>query len=233
MKILCIIPARSGSKGIKNKNIQIVNGKPLMVWSILQARQSKYNSSIKIIVSTDSPIYKEIAIGYGAECPFTRPQEISQDLSTDYECVKHCIDWLKDNQNYEPDIILQLRPTQPCRKVVDIDKCLDLFIKVMNEYDSLRTIIPTPKSPYKMYSMDGNNLVPLFDDERRLYNKCRQALPKTYLHNGYIDIIKTSCVLEKRNLSGKIYGVVMDSGNNIDIDYLGDLNNAEFFFTSC
>ena len=87
MKILCIIPARSGSKGIPHKNIKLFHNKPLLAWSIIQAQQSKYN--MRIIVSTDSENYSNIANDYGAETPFLRPSEISQDSSTDYECIKH------------------------------------------------------------------------------------------------------------------------------------------------
>ena len=111
MKILCIIPARSGSKGIKNKNIIDYNGKPLIAWSIEQAIKSKYN--MKIIVSSDSDEYIEISKKYGAEAPFKRPLSISQDLSTDFECINHAVNWLNENEQYIPDIILQLdQPVQ-------------------------------------------------------------------------------------------------------------------------
>ena len=126
MKILCLIPARSGSKSLPHKNIKLLNNKPLLAYSIEQAKNSKYN--MRIIVSTDSKEYSDIANKYGAETPFLRPKEISQDNSTDFEFIKHAIEWLKENENYYPDIILQLRPTQPDRKVSDIDKCLDIFI---------------------------------------------------------------------------------------------------------
>ena len=126
MKILCLIPARSGSKSLPHKNIKLLNNKPLLAYSIEQAKNSKYN--MRIIVSTDSKEYSDIANKYGAETPFLRPKEISQDNSTDFEFIKHAIEWLKENENYYPDIILQLRPTQPERKVSDIDKCLDIFI---------------------------------------------------------------------------------------------------------
>ena len=115
VKILCIIPARSGSKGIPDKNIKLFRGLPLLAWSIKQAEECKYK--MRIIVSTDSTEYQKIAIKHGAEAPFLRPKSISGDLSTDYECIKHCVNWLKVNENYNPNIILQLRPTQPCRKV--------------------------------------------------------------------------------------------------------------------
>lgn len=233
-KILCIIPARSGSKGIPHKNIKNFKGLPLLAWSIKQAKESKYTSHIRIIVSTDSLEYQKIAINSGAECPFLRPSEISKDLSTDYECISHCINWLNTNENYTPDIILQLRPTQPCRKVDDIDKCLDIFINKYDEYDSLRTVVEFEKSPYKMYSIDTHNnlLKPLFQEVNEIkepYNQCRQVLPKTYLHNGYIDIIKNE-ILKKDTLSGnRIYPYVMDKKDTIDIDTADDWLKAEKF----
>ena len=232
--ILCIIPARSGSKGIPHKNIKNFKGLPLLAWSIKQAKESKYNSHIRIVVSTDSLEYQKIAITNGAECPFLRPSEISKDLSTDYECISHCINWLNINENYKPDIILQLRPTQPCRKVDDIDKCLDIFIDKYDEYDSLRTVVEFEKSPYKMYTINphDNLLIPLFGNVNEIkepFNQCRQVLPKTYLHNGYIDIIKTS-LLYRGTISGdNIYPYVMNKNETIDIDTEDDWEKAEKF----
>jgi len=229
-KILCIIPARSGSKGIPNKNIKLFKGLPLLAWSIKQAKECKYN--MRIIVSTDSAEYQKIAIKHRAEAPFLRPIKISGDLSTDYECINHCINWLREKENYYPDIILQLRPTQPCRKVEDINKCLDLFLENWKRYDSLRTVVEFEKSPYKMYSVDTelNLLKPLFCEVNGIkepYNQCRQILPKSYLHNGYIDIIKTT-TLNDSSLSGKrIYPYVMDKNYTIDIDTINDWVKGE------
>ena len=184
MKLLCIIPARSGSKGIIDKNIKNFKGKPLIAWSIEQAKKSKHK--MRIIVSTDSEEYKRISLEYGAEVPFLRPNEISNDNSTDQEFINHAIQWFTQNENYNPDIILQLRPTQPCRKIEDIDTCLDLFINNYNNYDGLRTVVEFEKSPFKMYTVNSDHLIPLFkgsDDISEPYNQCRQYLPKTYLHD--------------------------------------------------
>ena len=239
MKILCIIPARSGSKGIRNKNIKKLKGHPLLAYSIFQARQSKYK--MKIIVSTDSQEYAEIAKTYGAEVPFLRPSEISGDLSTDFMCIDHCVTWLKYNQSYNPEIILHLRPTQPYRKVEDIDHCLDIFIN--SDYDSLRSVIPIDKSPYKMYTISqkvnqkkntthsflSTSLIPLFKSIPKIkepYNQCRQALPQCFLHNGYIDILRTN-ILKNKTISGeKIYPFVMKKTENIDIDNDKDWERA-------
>ena len=223
-KILCIIPARSGSKGIPDKNIMDFKGKPLLSWSIQQAQQCKYN--MKIIVSTDSEKYAEISKQYGAEVPFIRPDKISGDTSTDFECIKHCVDWLEEKENYEPDIILHLRPTQPCRKVEDINMAIEVFISNRDKYDSLRSVIAVEKSPYKMYSINNEELTPLFNEVNNIkepYNQARQLLPQCYLHNGYIDILNAD-ILKNDTISGsRIYPFVMDMNNNIDIDLKKDI----------
>jgi CMP-N-acetylneuraminic acid synthetase len=224
--ILCIIPARSGSKGLPDKNIRNFKGKPMLAWSIEHAQKCTYANMIRIIVSTDSKKYASIARQYGAETPFLRPEKISGDLSTDFECIKHCVDWLKQNENYNADIILHLRPTQPYRKVEDVNNCLDLFIQHRYNYDSLRTVIPFEKSPYKMYSINNNILNPLFSEVNNItepYNKARQILPQCYLHNGYIDILNSSIVNTGTISGSKILPYVMSVNDNIDIDYESDL----------
>ena len=229
-KILCIIPARSGSKGIRHKNIKNFKGKPLLAWCISQAQESKYSSQMRIIVSTDSEKYATIAKYFGAEAPFLRPAEISQDLSTDLECFQHAVSWLKENENYSADLILQLRPTQPCRKVADIDACLDIFLNEYDNYDSLRSVVEYEKSPYKMYTISDKLLKPLYNEVNGIeepYNQCRQYLPKTYLHQGYIDIFKTD-LLEQNKISGnRIYPYLMNKEDTIDIDTSEDWKRAE------
>lgn len=233
MIILCLIPARSGSKGIIDKNIKILNNKPLLCHSIDQAKESKYykNKQMRIVVTTDSEKYANISKEYGAEIPILRPSEISQDLSTDFEFMKHMIDYLKLTENYNPDIILQLRPTQPLRKIDEIDKCIDIFISKFEEYDSLRTVIPYEKSPFKMYEVKDNKLIPLFKNliinEKTIiepYNQCRQLLPQTYLHNGYIDLLKPYLLNEGKINGDRIYPYIMNKEDTIDIDTMDDWN---------
>lgn len=231
LKILCLIPARSGSKGLPDKNIRLLGNKPLMAWSIEQAKQSKYFNSkqMRIIISTDSEKYKKIAKEWGAEVPFLRPKSISNDDSTDLMFIQHALNFLEINENYIPDYILHLRPTQPTRKVNDIDDCIKIFIKNMKEYDSLRTVSPCQKSPYKMYSIKNNILTPLLvlKNIKESFNSCRQILPKTYLHNGYIDIYKTSIIRNGLLSGNKIYPYIMDKIEQIDIDTIEDWKKAE------
>lgn len=228
MNILCIIPARSGSKGIPDKNIKLFHNKPLLAWSIIQAQKSKHE--MKIIVSTDSEEYANIAKEYGAQVPFLRPKELSEDLSIDLEFIQFTINKLKIKQNYIPDFILQLRPTSPNRSIKILDECLDIFIENFKNYDSLRTVVEVDKTPYKMYSIENNKLIPLFNNINNLkesFNQPRQILPKSYLHNGYIDILKTS-LLKDNIISGKkIYPFIMKKGDKIDIDNLDDWALAE------
>jgi len=230
VKILALIPARSGSKGIKDKNIKLLNGKPLIQYSIEQAKKSKYSKQMKIIVSTDSNKYASISKELGAEVPFLRPKEISQDLSTDFDFIKHALNYLEKEENYIPDIVLQLRPTQPLRKIEDIDNCLDIFIQKRKDYDSLRSVAKMEKSPYKMYSIVKGDLIPLFkkiNDVEEPYNQCRQILPETYLHVGYIDIFNSS-IVKKGTISGnKVYPYLIEDKEIIDIDNSKDWERVE------
>lgn len=214
MKILCIIPARSGSKGIPHKNIKNFGDKPLIHWSIDQAKKSRHIN--RIIISTDSAEYAEMAIKYGAEAPFLRPKEISTDFSTDYEFIKHCLDWLND----DPDLIVQLRPTYPLRDPNKIDDMIEKFIANIDKYDSLRTVIEVDKTPYKMYNIKNDYLIPLFNEVNGInepYNQCRQILPKCYLHNGYVDIFKPNIVYQG-TISGRMMPYIMDKSEIDDID---------------
>lgn len=224
-RILCIIPARSGSKGIIHKNIRLFKEKPLIAWTIEQALSSKYKNIMKIVVSTDSEEYAKIAREYGAEVPFLRPCEISNDTSLDIDFIAHCVSYLNDNYNYNSDIILQLRPTSPLRKTIDIDNAIDYFIENRENYDSLRSVIEFEKSPYKMYNIKNQTLIPLFntvDEIIEPINQCRQVLPKCYLHNGYIDIFNTE-LLHKNTISGtKILPFIMNKEDDIDIDNESD-----------
>tara|TARA_R110002072_G_scaffold179648_1_gene335741 strand:- start:416 stop:1114 length:699 start_codon:yes stop_codon:yes gene_type:complete len=232
MKILTIIPARSGSKGIPHKNIKSFKNKPLLEWSILQAKQSKYFNFMKVVVSTDSLEYASIVKQPDVQS-IHRPREIAQDNSTDIEFIQHAIKYLKDNENYEADIILQLRPTQPCRKVEDIDRCIELFYNQRDKYDSLRTVVKIEKTPYKMYKIENNNLVPYLKTYGHIdepYNICRQDLPDSYLHNGYIDIMNYSLLKQNKISGDKILPYIMNKTDTIDIDTLEDWEKGEKVF---
>ena len=164
MKITAIIPARSGSKGILYKNKKLLNNKPLIQYSIEQAQKSKFINDI--VVTTDDDEIKHIAENLGINVPYLRPKNISDDLSTDYEFVKYHLDWCKKHDEKIPDLLIQLRPTYPLRDVGIIDKCISIMMN--NNYDSLRTVILNEKTPYKMYKIENDILVPLFDNVKNI-----------------------------------------------------------------
>jgi CMP-N,N'-diacetyllegionaminic acid synthase len=234
MKITAIIPARGGSKGIPGKNIKLLNNKPLIAYSIEQAQKSNYIN--EIVVTTDDEKIAEVAKEYYADVPYLRPKEISGDLATDYEFIKFHLDWCKQNDKIMPDLIVQLRPTYPLRKVEILDNCLEIMMnsfQAIPYYDSLRTIIPNEKTPYKMYTLSDNEnfLLPLFDQVNGIkepYNQPRQILPKTYLHNGYIDIIKVKSFIDLDSITGqKIYPYILSKEEIFDIDTYEDWEKVE------
>ena len=228
-KLLCLIPARSGSTAIPHKNIKHFRGKPLMAWSIEQALQSAYK--MRVIVSTDDAHYAEIARSYGAEVPFLRPKEISQDLSIDYEFILHALHWLETNENYSPDIIVHLRPTYPTRTVEQINDCIRVFLEKKEEYDSLRTVIPAEHTPFRMYRIVSETLKPIcesLDGRPEPYNICRQELPQCYFHNCCIDIYKSESIYRYGMTTGKrIYPYIMSKDSIYDIDTPDDFKAAE------
>ena len=229
MRIVALIPARSGSKGIYRKNVKLFNGKPLIVHSIEQALECPQIS--KVIVSTDDEQIKSISLAAGADVPFLRPKDISQDLSTDIEWIKHYLLW---QEKYDfasfPDIIVHLRPTYPKRDVSFISNCIKLFCENSEIYDSLRTVVKCEKSPFKTYIKKNDLLIPLFQSLPGItepYNQCRQSLPITYIHNGCLDIVSTKTIQIQNSITGKrIFPVIMDEHENIDIDTEQDWQNA-------
>jgi N-acylneuraminate cytidylyltransferase len=226
LNIVALIPARSGSKGIKDKNIKLYKGIPLLAHSIKIGLESEYIKDV--YVSTDSIEYQEIALKYKAKVTPLRSSDISNDLSPDIDTFKHFINTLNLPL---PDIIVQLRPTYPNRDIKTVNECIKTFINNYDKYDSLRTVIPISKTPFKMYYLDNDKLVPYlteYKDYIEPYNQARQIFPVTYLHNGYLDIIKTDIIVSQNLLSdSNILPYIMKSDQLDDIDNLEDFINAE------
>lgn len=221
---LALIPARSRSKSIPDKNIRIIAGKPLLAHSIEQALASKLIT--RTIVSTDSPTYTEIAHKYGAEVPFLRPSEISQDSSTDLEVFAHALKWLAKSEGYIPDICVHLRPTYPIRKVEDIDRVIQILLDNPS-IDSVRSVAPAPATPMKMWFLGEDGLLsPVVRTEiREAYNLPRQLLPQSYIQNACIDAVWTRVITEMQSMTGmRIFGYVMK--DNFDIDTEAQLQEA-------
>lgn len=233
MKILAIIPARGGSKGIPRKNIRLLLGKPLIVWTIEEAKKSKYLT--RVIVSTDDEEIATVAREFGAEVPFLRPTEISGDLAVDVEFLMHALDFLKEKEQYEPDIVLRMPPTSPLRRAEHIDKGIEILL-ANPEADAVRPITEAPKHPYKMWIISGDKkfiepfLPQSFTNMDEPYNLPRQLLPKVYIHTGAMDIMRLRTIRDMKSTSGKKTAYFfMEPEDSINIDHTLDFELAELF----
>jgi hypothetical protein len=221
MKIIAIISARSGSKSIKNKNIRRYKGKPLIWYSIYIAKKSRFID--RVIVSTDSKKYKTISLNFGAEVPFLRPKKISSDTAIDLEWARHAINFLKNKENYIPDIVVHLRPTTPNRKLKILNNGIKFFLKMIKKADSMRSVSEINQPPQKIFMLKKGFLKGYFDKKLKgeYYNRPRQLYPKSFLPNGYIDILKPSVFMKKKTLMGKkILGYI--TPDTLDIDEAKD-----------
>ncbi len=222
--IVCIIPARSGSKGIKDKNILNLGGHPLIAWSITTAKQSKLIN--RIIVSTDSKKYQQISLDYGAEVPFLRPSNISKDDSTDLEFFKHVLDFLKKD-SYSPDLFVHLRPTTPLRDSLVVDKAIKNFDK--EKYTSLRSVHKLNTPIHKTFKIENNQLVSFVESDKSIdkFNEPRQKFIESYQANGYVDIVNPNFIIQTNLLHGdKCKAFITE--RTYDIDEENDFKDLEY-----
>jgi len=198
--IYAIIPARSGSKGVIDKNIRRIGSYPLVSYSIKAALQA--NCISRVIVSTDSEKYADIAKSYGAEVPFLRPGEISGDQSLDNDFFEHAISWLDNNDGFVPEYIVHLRPTTPLRDPDVIDAAIQKYI--CSDATSLRSAHQMSESAYKAFKIEGGYLSRMCGKGSNLdaSNLGRQQYPVTYDANGYVDVVRTEMIINEKKLHG-------------------------------
>jgi len=211
--ILAIIPARGGSKGIPRKNIKLLAGKPLIAWTIEEAKKSKYID--RLILSSEDDEIIRVAKEWGCEVPFVRPKELAEDDTPGIEPVLHVINTLPEIYDY----VCLLQPTSPLRSSVDIDRAIEMCIK--NNSNSCVSVTEVTEHPYLMYTTNEDKLSPLFPN---MDINRRQDLPKIFKLNGAIYFAAVNQVLnEKRLVNDKTLGYVMAKEFSIDID-----NNIDF-----
>jgi CMP-N,N'-diacetyllegionaminic acid synthase len=227
INMLAIIPARGGSKGIPDKNIIDLAGKPLIAYTIQAAKEAP--SVSKIVVSTDDKKIAEISRHYGAEVPFFRPSELATDDSPVIETYLYTIERLQKefNQRYEGFIVLQ--PTSPLRTAQDIENAVRLFRE--KDADSVISVTLANHPPFWAKKIDDNGVLRSYFQDTGVDNRNRQNYPETYLPNGVIFIFKYSMLRKNRTYySNKTYPYVMPKERSLDIDDKIDLNYAECLF---
>ena len=231
-RIVGLIPARSGSKRVPDKNIYPLGGHPLIAYTISAAVQSKIFSSI--VVSTDSEKYADIAKYYGAEVPFIRPESLAGDVSPDIEWVSYTLDRLaQDGQNF--DCFSILRPTSPFRKPDTIIRAWQKFTSD-DAADSLRAVELCSQHPGKMWVVRGGKmfpLLPLGPEEQPWHSSQYQSLPEIYVQNASLEIAWTRVVREKYSIAGEVILPFFTEGKEgFDINSVYDVELAEKYLAS-
>jgi len=229
-KILAIIGARSGSKGIKNKNIKKLGGKPLLAWIINAALKSKLIN--KVVVSTDSAKYAKIAKTFKAETPVLRPRKLASDKSIEVEFIKHMLDFLEKKQNYKPDIVVRLLATIPFQKSKDIDNLIKKIIKKKcNSAVIISVAKQHPKKALKIIGKKNKRLVSYFTSKGIDVgsNQGRQFYKPAYFRANVIafrpNLIKKYNSLTDNNVG---YLLIKDK-KSIDIDTIEDFKIAQYY----
>ena len=200
-RIVGLIPARVGSKRVPNKNVLQLQGHPLLAYTISAALDSGVFE--KVIVSTDSDEYAQIALHYGAEVPFLRPNSLAQDSSADIGWVAHALENLA-LIGYEFEIFSILRPTSPFRNASTIRRAYEEFSS-RTDIDSIRAVELCSQHPGKMWRIKGDHLVPLLSvqpDGLDWFSSPTQSLPEVWVQNASLEIAFSRCVLESESISG-------------------------------
>jgi CMP-N,N'-diacetyllegionaminic acid synthase len=174
-----------------------------------------------VIVSTDSEAYAQVAREHGAEVPFLRPAELAKDDTPDLPVFEHCLNWLRENKGYVPDLVVHLRPTCPVRESAVIDEIIQILID-RPDLDSVRTITPVTHPPFKMWYRGDDGMlsaVAPLPDVREPWNQPRQQLPPTFLQTASIDVIRTSVITQQHSMTGqRIYGYLEHDFFDIDTE---------------
>jgi len=234
-KIVGIIPARGGSVGIPLKNIKMLNGIPLICYTIKSAIQS--NSLNRIIVSTDHDDIANIAINNGAEVPFKRPTDISKDVDTEF-VLQHAVNYLENEENYEVEAVVLLQPTSPFRQAKTISQCVSIYNNT--DADSVVSINNIEGNrPEWMLSIDENyKIAPYntpFNEEGIPVIKLasRQSFPTLYKQNGVVYVTNKDLLMKKTLVIGpNAYAVITEQEEALDIDTQTDFQVAESIMRS-
>ena len=229
-KILGIITARGGSKGIPGKNIKELAGKPLIAYTIEAANTSGVFD--RIILSTDDEGIANMARRYECEVPFMRPAELAVDTTPHIPVLQHAVSWLKENENYTPDAVMILQPTAPLRTATHIREAASLFKK--SGADSVVSVFEVPGHfhPRWQHTVDDANRLAIFTGEpfSQIVRR-RQDLPhKTYARNGAIYCFKTELLfdaIEPNFYGNHVAAYIMKPEESVNIDTMEDWQEAE------
>ncbi len=226
--IIALIPARGGSKGIPRKNITLVAGKPLIVWTIEAAQKSRLIT--RVVVSTDDEEIADISLKAGAEVPFLRPSSLAEDTTPAIPVIIHALDWLAAKDDYHPEYLALLQPTSPLRISNDIDNAILLALK--KKADSVIGVTEAESHPYWTRKIHSDGRLAEFIHMPEEISR-RQDLPLAYVINGAIYIVQTGLLLEKKTLyTENSFAYTMPRERSMDIDTPFDLLLADLYMSN-
>ncbi|MEK7590516.1 MAG: acylneuraminate cytidylyltransferase family protein [Patescibacteria group bacterium] len=228
-KILGIITARGGSKGFPGKNIKPLLGKPLLAYSIEAAKSSGVFD--RLIVSTEDEKIAEVARQYGCEVPFMRPKELARDDTPHLPVIQHAMQWLKENEKYEPDYVMILQPTSPLRQPFHMKEAVELIQKTGADSVMGVSEVPDNFTPTEVMRIKEDGTLQLFDGNP-VYKRAvrRQDLPQCHASNGALYLFKTHLIFNKKNpnfYGEKVAPYVFDKKYAVDINTHQDWEEAE------
>lgn len=217
LKVLALIPARGGSKGLPGKNLRPLGGRPLVAWSVAQARAASLVD--RVVISSDDPAIIEVAVAAGAEAPFVRPADLAGDTAGSAEVVRHALEAVGE----EFDLVVLLQPTSPLRSAADIDACIRKVAE--SDAPSCISVSEPAASPWWMYRMDAaGKLAPLLESKAVR----RQDLPVVYAPNGAVYVVRVPWFRQNLAFVGEgSLGYVMLAERSVDIDTMLDFRLAE------
>ena len=222
--ILAVITARGGSKGIPQKNLSTILGKPLIAYTIEAALQAR--TLTRTIVSTDDKTIAQVSEQYGAEVPFLRPKHLATDTATGIAVLQHAVTYLEEKEGFVTDIVVCLQPTSPLRSAEDIDQAVNLCLK--SGADSVVSLCRAKHHPFWMKKVVEGRVYSLMNEDEQLYAR-RQALPPVYQLNGALYVTRRRILLEEdRVLGDTTLAYIMPEERSIDIDTQTDLRIAEY-----
>lgn len=221
--VLSIITARGGSKRLPRKNIKLLNGKPMIAYAIEAANKSKYID--RLIVTTDDSKIANISKKFGAEIPFMRPPELSNDTASSLVVLQHAVKWMEVKENYKPDIIVLIQPTSPFVLADDVDKTIEKIIN--NDSDSCFSVCEIKERPEWMFYLDGDRARPYV---KKVSETARsQDFSPLFITNGAVYAMKTDLLMKRNMIRNRKNSSVhtMPVNRSIDIDTLTDFRLAE------
>jgi CMP-N-acetylneuraminic acid synthetase len=227
---VALIPARAGSKRLPNKNIKLLNGKPMLSYSVISAIESGLFT--EVIVSTDSEEIAAVARNYGASVPMLRPREYAEDFSCDIDWVKHALKFLVQNPLDKVEYVAILRPTSPLRRKITMVKALQSLEE--NPWaDSLRAMQLTDKHPGKMWTLNSENrAIPYLDQTHEnppTHDRPTQSLQQLWIQNASLEIARLRAILETNSISGRsVLGFEMPGLEGFDVNSKMDFEFLEF-----